>query len=108
MIKSRFQAIMTAASLSFSLGAFSSACDEVEDEAVCGWDAAYASYACGSDDGPEPTGTHPMNCPDTLIEGAPCEDVGASYSGCCDADGAMWFCAGDLENGDYVVRVECE
>lgn len=113
MIKNRFQAIVTAAALSFSLGAFSSACDEEdEDDTTCGWDTAWSpsgQYLCGMPYPYEdPIGEYKIDCPDTLVPGAPCEGAGLTYAGCCEAGGAaVWYC-GIGSNEGKVIRHECD
>lgn len=61
---------------------------------LCGWSVEAAAYACGFE-GSDPGGT-PIECPAELVAGEACADVGLGAAGCCDADGNLWFCEGEL------------
>jgi hypothetical protein len=60
------------------------------EPALCGWDATNGYYECGFE-GADPGGT-PIECPAGLVEGDPCETTGLTGAGCCDANGANWYC----------------
>jgi hypothetical protein len=57
---------------------------------MCGWDAGNGYYECGFE-GSDPGGS-PIECPEGLVEGDPCETTGLSGAGCCDANGDNWYC----------------
>lgn len=59
----------------------------------CGWSAGDGFYACGGE-GEDPAGKNPIACPEGLEAGAACGDVRGV--GCCDANGANWYCTKDM------------
>ncbi len=63
--------------------------DPPSSQDACGWVSHSTYYACGGT-GADPSGTHPMGCPENLVNGAPCGAVDGF--GCCDQDGSLWFC----------------
>jgi len=51
-------------------------------------------YDCGFA-GEDPGGTHPITCPDGLVEGDLCASTGLTGEGCCDANNDNWYCTLD-------------
>lgn len=51
----------------------------------CGWSPEAGFYDCGSSTSPEPSCTHPMDCPGNC---KPCGDI--TYEGCCDGAVVTW------------------
>jgi hypothetical protein len=64
---------------------------ETGEPALCGWNARSAFYECGFE-GAEPEGNFPIECPDGLAAGDPCQTSGLTGEGCCDANGDNWYC----------------
>lgn len=64
----------------------------------CGWYSVDKYYACASDGAEpgleDPDGIDPIQCPDGLVEGAPCTDANGPIDsiGCCTATGELYFC----------------
>jgi hypothetical protein len=63
----------------------------------CGWDAQNGFYNCEFS-GPDPSGTHPIECPADLMNGADCPE-GLSFEGCCEG-AVVWFCEGSTMSID--------
>ncbi len=61
---------------------------------TCGWDPMASYYDCGFA-GEDPGGTHPITCPDGLVEGDLCASTGLTGEGCCDANNDNWYCTLD-------------
>lgn len=74
---------------------------------MCGWDPHNNYYQCGFD-GESPTSTFPRMCPEGLVEGAACGQIGGE--GCCDAENDVWFCGdgGEGDSKDKLVEIQCE
>jgi hypothetical protein len=66
--------------------------DETTDGGLgCGWNARGPYYECGFE-GADPDGNFPLECPDGLVDGDPCDTTGLTGEGCCDANGDNWYC----------------
>ena len=70
----------------------------------CGWDPMNAYYDCGFS-GEDPD--YPIECPEGLVEGAPCDEFMLTGEGCCDAEGNNWYCGVGMNDENYVVFTEC-
>ncbi len=73
------------------------ACAENVDPAAqkCGWSETAGFYNCGASTLPEPTCTHPYDCPGNCV---PCGDV--LYAGCCEGLVLTWCECGCLRTID--------
>jgi len=71
---------------------------------MCGWDEANMYYDCGFE-GSAPDNTPPIECPDGLVEGDPCDVTGLTGAGCCDAEGNIWYCTEDTQT---IFTATCE
>lgn len=75
---------------------------ELDGAGMCGWGPTgetpvRSGYVLGGD-GEDPSGLMPMACPTgvALVAGGACGGaMGITGVGCCDAAGAVWFCADD-------------
>ncbi len=76
----------------------------------CGWSVQNNYYDCssaGADPGTsDPNGTYPIDCPDGLQEGGPCDEQNGPVGnvGCCDPGGTLYYCAGMEQT---IVKQEC-
>jgi hypothetical protein len=76
----------------------------------CGWSAGNNYYDCASAGGTpgavDPSGIDPIDCPDGLMEGAPCDEQSGPVKnvGCCDPGGTLYYCT---SQGSTIVKEEC-
>jgi hypothetical protein len=66
------------------------------DIGSCGWLSENVGYSCsGAGEGPN---GFPFACPEGLVANEPCGEV--SWYGCCDTNGALWYCNGEVLESD--------
>lgn len=72
-------------------------CSQNSDPAYqkCGWSPSAGFYDCGSSSSPDPSCTHPYDCPGNCV---PCGTV--TYEGCCNGLVATWCECGCLRTID--------
>jgi hypothetical protein len=76
---------------------------------ACGWveDPNFPGYYCDGTGEADPSGTHPIACPENLVAGEACDISGLTGEGCCDANGDNWYCGDDMMGGMIVVFQAC-
>jgi hypothetical protein len=73
---------------------------------TCGWTVltgTHGGYFCG-ENGEDPQGLVPRECPGNLQEGLPCGTV--SVQGCCDDQSDAWRCLPSAATGELVLTRE--
>lgn len=72
--------------------------------ASCGWDATMAWYACGFE-GEDPNQVAARACAVDYTVGATCPTE--LRVGCCDDQGALWFCEDDGQGAAIIATETC-
>jgi hypothetical protein len=76
----------------------------------CGWSSQANYYDCASNGAvpgtSDPSATYPIDCPDGLQAGAPCDEQNGPIGnvGCCDPGGTLYYCTGQ---GNTIIQEEC-